>query len=254
MPRSSDLDNVAPDDNFNQPASQPSPSSSPVAKSPKKHLKKSKPTSTTLPLQTSANTDHRQKIYETLGRTSHPFSSFLVRPKVFTFEERDEHEEIILVLRQHWFSNVKWILTAIFMALLPSLLTFAPIFDSLQLNYRLVAVLFWYLLTFAYAFEKFLSWYFNVYIITDERVIDIDFNNLLSKRFSEAKLNAIQDITSQVTGLFQTMFNYGIIYIQTAGEVPEIQFENCPNPQKVIKLLQQLRQEEEQEALEGRVR
>ena len=110
------------------------------------------------------------------------------------------------------------------------------------------------LITFAFAFEKAITWYFNVYIITDERVIDIDFNNLLNKRFSEAKLDAIQDVTSQVTGVAQTMLNYGTIFIQTASEVPEIQFENAPNPQKIIKVLQQLRQEEEQEALEGRVR
>ncbi len=29
--------------------------------------------------------------------------------------------------------------------------------------------------TFAFAFEKFLSWYFNVNIITDERIVDVDF-------------------------------------------------------------------------------
>ncbi len=260
MPRSTNLDNVAPDDDFNQV---PTPETKPVVPTPSspkpKKVKKVTKTllsdqQTTSKPQKTFTTDIRQRVYDTLGHTRHPLSSFLVRPKVFTFGERDEEEEIILVLRQHWFSNVKWVLTAFVMALLPTLLSYVPVFEFLPTNYFLVAVLFWYLITFAFAFEKAITWYFNVYIITDERVIDIDFNNLLNKRFSEAKLDAIQDVTSQVTGVAQTMLNYGTIFIQTASEVPEIQFENAPNPQKIIKVLQQLRQEEEQEALEGRVR
>ena len=81
-------------------------------------------------------------------------------------------------------------------------------------------------------------------IITDKRVIDVDFNNLLVKKFSEARLLMIQDITSKVSGLFQTIFNYGKVKVQTAGETPEIIFEDIPNPEKIIRTLQVLRDEE----------
>lgn len=198
--------------------------------------------------------DLNDRIYGIVGHTKHSLSSLLVNPHVFDFEERDVNEKIILVARPHWFTNVSWIIISILLVLAPSLLGFIPIIDDIPTRFKTIGVLAWYLITFAYTFEHFLSWYFDVYIITDERVIDISFNNLLDKKFSEAKLSMIQDVTSRVSGVGQTMFNYGTVYIQTAAEVAEIQFEMIPNPEKIIKVLQLLRQEEERETLEGRVR
>jgi len=239
MVRSSNLDNVAPDDII-VPASKPTSSLI--------------PTPISKPSSNSAISDYRKKIDDILGHTKHPFSAFLAHPKVFTFKEKDDNEDILLVLRQHWFTNVSWVVIAILMAFAPMLLKYIPLLASFPPNYQFVSVLFWYLVTITFVFERFLSWYFNVYIITDERVVDIDFNNLLDKKFSEAKISMIQDVTSRVSGLSQTILNYGTVYIQTASEVPEIQFEKVPNPEKIILILQQLRQEEEQEAIDGRVR
>lgn len=235
MPRSSDLDNVAPDDIVPSiPSFQPK----------KKKINKKE--------KINPNVKFRDRIKEILGKTSNPLSAFLVQPKVFKFEEQDLDEEILLVLRPHWFTNVSWILLTIVLLIIPTFLL--PYLSGLAANQRFIFTLFYYLATFVFAFEKFLSWYFNIFIITDERVIDISFSNLLVKKFSEAKLSMIQDVTSKVIGLAPTMFNYGTVLIQTAAEIPEIDFNNVPNPEKVIKVLQQLRQEEEQETLEGRIR
>lgn len=236
MPRTKDVDAVAPDDAILTP---PTPAlqkkSEPIISEPK------------------AN-HFRETIYQILGKTSSPFSSFLVQPKVFSFEEKDVDEEIILVMRPHWFTNTGWIFLASVAFILPFIINLPVLISTARPTFQIAGVLFWYLITFVYAFEKFLSWYFNVFIITDERVIDIDFNNLLVKKFGEAKISMIQDVSSKVIGFFPTIFNYGTVLIQTASEVNQIVFENVPNPEKVIKVLQQLRQEEEQEALEGRIK
>jgi len=196
----------------------------------------------------------RQKVYDVLGHTKYPWSSFLVKPKVFKFREQDDAEEIILVMRPHWFTNVSWIIMTIFMLMVPSLIEYIPVWSGVAFRYQFLGILFWYMVTLAFALEKFLSWYFDVYIITDERVIDIEFNNLLDKKFAEAKISMIQDVSSRVAGISQTMFNYGDVRIQTAAEIPELCFEKVPNPDKVIKVLQLMRQEEEQEAIDGRTR
>lgn len=228
MPRAQDLDAVAPDDTV--PLTPIRPDNSP----PKNTF--------------------RDEVYKILGQTKHSLSSFLVHPKIFSFTERDNDEEIILVLRRHWFTNIHWLLIALLMVFFPVFIPLVHLLDYFPGNFQFIAVLFWYLITFAFAFEQFLSWYFNVCIITDERVIDIDFNNLLVKKFTDAKISMIQDVTSTVVGVSQTVFNYGDILVQTASEIPEICFNKIPSPEKVVKVLQQLRQEEEQEALEGRVR
>lgn len=246
MPRAKDLDTVAPDD----PIISPLPPR-PVPK-PKKHKKLIK---SPRPVNTSSSQSYRQKVYELIkDTTAHSLSAFLARPKVFTFQNRDDNEEIILVLRRHWFTNINWIFIAILMAFAPLIFPLIPFLNFFPAHYQLVLLLFWYLITFAIAFEKFLSWYFNVCIITEERVIDIDFFNLLYKKESEAKISMIQDVTVSQGGVSQTLFNYGNVRIQTAGEIPTIEFQFVPNPGLVLKVLQQMRGEEEQEALEGRTK
>ena len=106
----------------------------------------------------------------------------------------------------------------------------------------------------AFVFEEFLGWYFNVYIITDERVFDVDFINLIYREITDANLDQIQDVTVRVSGTLRTFLNYGDILIQTASETPQIEFESVPRPDDVAAVLRELRVEEEIEKLEGRVR
>lgn len=225
MPRSKDLDNIAPDDPIK--GDRPSSNSPPTIKS-------------SPPIQ---STPEAQKATEILGHTKSPFSSLLIKPHVFNFEERNDSEEIILVARQHWFTNVFWILVTFVLVLIPlTLFSSYPLLSFLPANYQFITIIFWYLASFVYAFEKFLTWYFNVYIVTNERIVDIDFNNLLIKKYSEAQLDMIQDVSSSVIGAIPTMFNYGDVLIQTASEVNQFVFGRVPNPEKIIKLLQELRE------------
>jgi len=245
MNRAGNLDTVAPDD---QISGLPNMAKNGEVKNIKKEERK------VVKSKSPVDPELRQKVYNILGKTKHPLSSFLVRPHVFTFQEKDEEEEILVALRPHWITNVGWILITIAMVLGPTLIKSLALINGLPAKYQILGELFWYLTTFAFAFEKFLSWYFDVYIITDERVVDIDFNNLLNKKYSEAKLSMIQDVTSKQIGMGQTMFNYGQVLIQTAAEINELRFDNIPNPDKIVKVLQLMREEEDIEAIEGRVK
>lgn len=249
MSRSMDLDTVAPDDMIENKKVEEKAVIKEV-----KEVKKVKVKKKVNVVEGGLLEDLNKKIYDVLGHTKHPFSSLLVNPHIFDFEERDSQEKIILVARPHWITNLSWILTAVALFIAPSLLKFVPLVGDIPAKFQMIGILAWYLVSFAFAFEKFLSWYFDVFIITDERIIDISFNNLLDKKFSEAKISMVQDVTSRVIGVIPTMFNYGTVFIQTAAEVAEIHFENVPNPEKIIKVLQILRDEEEREAIEGRVR
>jgi hypothetical protein len=240
MPRVSNVDTVAPDEITTATSS---PTRSPRTKSTVLQTASGNPTSISSHLEPPI-TETVDKIYEMVGHTKSPFSSFLINPKVFNFAEKNDNETIFIALRPHWFTNVHWILITFFMVFVPSLLKYVPLLSGFSPNIQFMAIVFWYLVTFIYAFEKFLSWYFDVYIITNERVIDISFENLLDKRFAEAEITKIQDVSSEVIGLTQTIFNYGRILIQTASEIDQIHFENIPNPDKVIKVIEELRHEE----------
>jgi len=187
------------------------------------------------------------------GHTHNPFTSYCYYPEKVNFETKEEAEKIVLFLRQHPIVNLKWIFIATVLALAPSFLLGFNL-SFLPGNFRFMAILGWYLVTCGYIFENFLTWFFNVYIVTDERVVDVDFANLIYKEVSDANIDKIQDVTYKMGGVARTFFNYGDVTIQTASEVPNFDFLAVPNPDKVVKVLQELRREEEQEKLEGRVR
>lgn len=205
---------------------------------------------------TSLNLDptKRAKIEKTPGHTHNPLSAYCYMPDSVNFENRNQEEQVILLLRKHPITNVGWILIFLLMFVAPVVLTSFPILDFFPVNFRFIAILGWYLITFAYALESFLTWFFNVYIITDERIVDIDFHNLIYKEISDANIDRIQDVTYKMGGVIRTVLNYGDVYIQTASEVPAFEFLAVPRPDRVTKVLQDLRIQEEQEKIEGRVR
>jgi uncharacterized membrane protein YdbT with pleckstrin-like domain len=140
------------------------------------------------------------------------------------------------------------------MGVVPFFVDNLGILSSVPTNFRFIFNLIWFLILSAYFLESFLTWYFNVYIVTDERIIDVDFYNLIYKEVSDANIDKIQDVTYKMGGVIRTIFNYGDVLVQTASEVPNFEFLAVPKPDQVVKVLQDLRIEEQQEAIEGRVR
>jgi len=180
--------------------------------------------------------------------------AFQTLPEKISFSIQDGEETIILLLRRHLITNLNWLILTALMVLTPLLLKVFPLLDFLPLRFQLIAVLMWYLFIISFVFEKFLSWFFNVYIITDERLIDVDFFSLVYREVSQAKIDKIQDVTYKTGGLIRTLFNFGDIFVQTAGKVQQIEFECIPKPTKVVKLINSLMSQEEQEKIEGRIR
>ena len=188
------------------------------------------------------------------GHSHDPLAAYCYFPDKVDFETRERKEKIVLLLRRHPITNVAWILIVILMIFAPLTLSVFPILSFLPSNFQFIAVLVWYLITTAFVLESFLTWFFNVNIITDERIVDIDFHNLIYKEVSDCKIDNIQDVTYKMGGVVRTIFDYGDVYIQTAAEVPAFEFLAVPKPSKVARVLQDLIIEEEKEKLEGRVR
>ncbi len=198
--------------------------------------------------------EHHKVVHRLQGHSHSPLSAYCYFPDNIHFIAKDSQERIVLFLRKHPITNVGWIVLVVLMLFAPAVLRVFPLLDFLPERFQLISVIGWYLITVAFAFEKFLSWFFNVYIVTDERVFDVDFVNLVYREIAEANLDQIQDVNVKVGSVIRTLFNYGDILIQTASAVPNIEFEAVPHPDRVAKVLRELRVEEEQEKIEGRVR
>lgn len=180
------------------------------------------------------------------GHTHSRLSAFSLYPEDVDFETKESDEKIILLLRRHIVTNVGWILVTLLLIFVPGILGTFGLFSLLPRGFDLIITLAWYLFTFVYVIENFLNWYFNVYFVTDIRVIDVDFFNLIYKQVSDAHIDKIQDVTYSMGGVTRTLFNYGDVFIQTAAEVSEFRFEAVPNPDKVARILQDLIRKEEE--------
>ena len=188
------------------------------------------------------------------GHTHNSLAAFCYFPDRVKFVNQDPKERVVLMLRKHPITNVPWIFLAFVLLITPAFLPLLSFFELFPGEFQLVFALAWYLVTTAYIFEKFLSWYFHVNIVTDERIIEVDFLHLVYREITDANIDQIQDVTVEVSSAVRTTFNYGDIIIQTAAQIPKIEFEAVPQPDRVAKILRDLRIEEEVEKLEGRIR
>lgn len=176
-------------------------------------------------------------------------SSSIRKPYNTKFQGEDHDERIKYIFRRSFITNFGWIFitgvmlfTPSFMSILfaSSLLQDTP---SLSSRTSLILILFWYLVTFGFAFQNFINWFFNVYIITNKKIIDMDFHGMLSKNISEASLKNVEDVTSNVTGTLRIAFNFGHVYIQTSAKQREFDFVDVSNPSKVRDIVADLAME-----------
>ncbi len=169
-------------------------------------------------------------------------TAFAKTPKHLRFETQEKQEIIVLFLRQHLIVLIPWLILGVILFFMPTILfplvyRFLSKSWTIPTGYVIVGTIFWYVLTFGFVLSKFLFWFFNIFIVTNERIVDIDFINLLHKDISETQLERVQDISYKTSGILATMFNFGDVTIQTAGEVPNFIFERVPKPSEVVDVI-----------------
>jgi hypothetical protein len=170
-----------------------------------------------------------------------------------SFPGKHNDEQIILFLRRHWFVFLMRLLLIIFSIIGLVLLYF--FFNLLSSDFAQTD--YYNLLLFAESLGTLFVWnlffilwidfYLDAWIVTDERIINIDQKGFFNRDISELKLTKIQDVTSEISGVIPTLLNYGNIYVQTAGEVERFVFRQIPNPNEVKNMIVQLQEKERRE-------
>jgi hypothetical protein len=174
-----------------------------------------------------------------------PLTCFAVSPTGIRFETQEDEEQIVLFLREHLITQVPPVLLTLLMIVAP-LLVFPLIPHMVKVpvtfhaGYFVVGTIFWYVMTFGLAIMNFLRWYYNIYIVTNKRIVDIDFMHLLYKEFSEARIEKIQDISFKSGGILAAFFDYGDVFVETAAEMPNLEYSNVPKPDEVVETISKL--------------
>lgn len=161
--------------------------------------------------------------------------------KLFPSQKPDE--KLYIVARQHWFILFKRFVVVFILFLIPFFIIpiilntgSVAVSDNIRSLVYFLRDVYWTGL-FVAAFIVWAIYYLNLYIVSEERVVDIDQLGLLKQVVSELNIETVEDVTSETIGLFGSLLNYGTVYIQTAGASERFEFENVPNPAEVANVV-----------------
>ena len=155
--------------------------------------------------------------------------------------EFDKNEHVIFEVRKHWFP---FVIRASILMLVGIVPLFAIVFFKaapFEIIFAGGSIL--PLVTFFYAFLVLILWlvgfifwtnhYLDIWVITNQKLIDIEQYSLFKREISILHLDKIQDITSEIDGLVPTLMKYGDLHVQTAGQQREFVIRGIANPNKV---------------------
>lgn len=171
--------------------------------------------------------------------------------RLTSFIQQKSYEHIVSKLRRHPVTYIPTLLFFGILLLIPLALylMLKSIFPEIleMPTVSILGILFfsiYYLSIALFFYTSFITFYLDLLIITNDRLIDINQDNLFSRRISEMDLHQIEDVTSEVRGFFPSLFNYGTLTIQNASAVVKFIVPNVKNPSKLREMILTLADED----------
>jgi len=159
-----------------------------------------------------------------------------------------EGERVVALVRRHWFhiaivaagNLALFLLAAVFVAVFDSYLFelgSGVLKESIALGVYALALL--GLVLWMHFFAAWSDHWLDAWIITNERVIDIEQRGFFSREVSSFPLDRIQDVTYGVHGIIAMWLNFGDLRIQTASISDDLIMKQVPAPEEVKELIVQ---------------
>lgn len=162
-----------------------------------------------------------------------------------SFPSQERNEAVFVFARPYWF------------AFLPSILIFILVFSGaaagqayaatqpgglspFTANIIVLGLGIFLLIVLTVFVVAVLDYYFDIIVVTDRRLVDIDQEQLFYRKISELNLRDVQDVSFDRSGFFQTFLNYGSITIQTAGERMNFTLNNLRHPSEIAGIISDL--------------
>ena len=177
-------------------------------------------------------------------RPAHALSSISLMPSNVKFANQSASEHVVLLIRSHRIILIGYFTRFIVNLLIPIILYLLinwihtiSIFQGINIDikpiYIISGFLLWYLWSFTKFFGDFLYWFYNAYVVTSERLVDLDFLTVLNHSIKELDLKNIEDAVDTHNGILQTIFDMGRVVISTASERTTFSLDNVPKSSQV---------------------
>lgn len=161
--------------------------------------------------------------------------------------ELELNEEVLTVVRKHWFVIVSSLFATLMMGILPLFVLLAMVlipdlltFDLHEyLPFILYSVSLWLLFTVLTGFMVWTHYFLDLWMITDRRIIVIDQVQFFNRKVSSFRLERLQDIKVSIIGIIPTFLNFGTLTAQTASSSQsDFTTTDLPDPRELQSTIQ----------------
>lgn len=182
-------------------------------------------------------------------KSSSILGTIVIRPKGTKFGTQNPGEKVFVLVRRHWVANVGWIFRStlylfspfIVAALLPLLVDILNITNNpVPSRIWIIIIVSYYSVVLTLTIRHFVEWFYDILIVTNQRILDYEFSPFSGYNIKEAALENIEDIKEVSKDFWGGIFRYGDIEATTASSDGKLNFEQVPHVTLVRDILSDL--------------
>jgi hypothetical protein len=148
----------------------------------------------------------------------------------------EDGESIVRIVHRHWwFIALRFLAIAAIGVALPVVVGLLAGLKVLSLAGAWPAMLalwaLWGLVLWTLFWQFWTTYFMDTWVITNRRIIDIDYHRLFDRNIAMLRLDRVQDVTTHVEGVMATMLKYGSVLVQTAGTQDEFLIDQIADPE-----------------------
>lgn len=147
------------------------------------------------------------------------------------FADQFDDEDVLFVFRKHPIVMRKGLIFGLFgpvIGVLPAAIH--PTYGLYVFYYGLIIG---FVVGLIIYFPSWIGWYFSVFIVTNQRFLQIKQKGFFSRSVSDLGLRQIQSVSYEVNGIQETLLGFGTIIMRTY--VGEIVIHDVHHPAKIQK-------------------
>lgn len=164
---------------------------------------------------------------------------------IIDFPGQEADEQIFIFTRRHVVAFLPTFAIVFFMTILGLVMIFfLGIGNILSYNQQLFIGSAFLLFMMLFTLIEFFDFYFDLHIVSDRRLVDIDQRKLFNRSVAELLLNDVQDVEANPKGILETFFDFGTVIIQTSGAKPNFEFDQIPHPKETAAMILDLSDQE----------
>lgn len=132
----------------------------------------------------------------------------------FSFEGQEPDEKVLLATHQHplTFTKESFVLIVSILILVVVFYLQSGLGGIFTYVFILLFIINGYMML-----KRYVIWRNSVYVVTDKRLIAVEQKGFFKRKMTEANLDKVQNVSHEIDGFWQTIFNFGNVIIQTGG-------------------------------------